>query len=145
MIGGPPIAQPYPQYQYLPPAYAQQVPTARPVPRPQQAVVRPVASVARGQSPDEAPARPAVRRPLEMPPPEALGVPMPATDLDWTDLRVRLDRLGATGFALEKLPAGGYRFGCQVPAAGGQSRTVEGRAATEAEAVRRALEQAAGR
>jgi hypothetical protein len=76
-----------------------------------------------------------------MPTPEALGVAMPAAPPNWTDLRVRLDRVGATDFALEPLPEGGYRFRCRMPAANG-SRTVEGRAATEAEAVRRALEQA---
>jgi hypothetical protein len=79
-----------------------------------------------------------------MPPPEALGVSAPVTDLDWTDLRLKLDRLGATGFALEKLPEGGYRFACKLPARGGPVRAVEGRASTEAEAVRRAL-SAAGR
>jgi hypothetical protein len=139
MIGGPPITQPYAPYQYPapvytpPPFYAQQLPAARPAPRPATPVVR-------AQSPDEPPTRPTARRPLEMPSPEALGVPVPATELDWTDLRLRLDRLGATGFALEKLPDGGYRFICQVPSSGGP-RPVEGRASTESEAVRRALEQ----
>jgi hypothetical protein len=109
------------------------------VPRPQQAVARPAAPVVRGQKADDVPAR-AVARPLEMPSPEALGVPVPATELDWTDLRVRLDRMGATGFSLETVP-GGYRFACRVPTAGGQPRLVEGRATTEADAVRRALDQ----
>jgi hypothetical protein len=137
MIGGLPIAQqPYAPYQYpapvyTPPAYVQQPQPVRPAPRP-------TAPVVRGQSPDEAPVRPVVRRPLEMPSPEALGVPVPATELDWTDLRLKLDRLGATGFALDKLPDGGFRFSCQVPAASGR-RLVEGQATTEAEAVRRAL------
>jgi hypothetical protein len=100
--------------------------------------------VVRGQSPDEAPARSIARVP-DMPPPEALGVAVPATELDWTDLRLKLDRLGATGFVLEKLPASGYRFACRVPTSGGPARVVEGRAATEPEAVRRALEAAVGR
>lgn len=136
MIGGLPVVQ-QPVYQYppyVPPAY---------VPRPpatQQATARPSAPVVRGQKPDEVSARP-VPRPLEMPSPQALGVPVPATELDWTDLRVRLDRMGATGFLMEQVP-GGYHFACRVTTAGGQPRLVEGRAATEADAVRRALDQA---
>jgi hypothetical protein len=90
--------------------------------------------------PDEPRAKPAPRKTLpEMPPPEALGVSMPAPPPDWTDLRVRLDRLGATGFSLEK-QADGYRFTCEVRTTAGP-RTLEGRAATEAEAVQRALAQ----
>lgn len=154
MVGGLPAAQPYYPYQYPAPAYAQpqgyaqQQPAARPTaPRPapatQQAAARPAAPVVRGQSPDEAPARPvrSAALKLEMPPPEALGVPVPAAAVDWTDLRLKLDRLGATRFALEQVD-GGYRFTCQVPAADGRARTVEGRAATEAAAVQRALDQA---
>jgi hypothetical protein len=136
VIGGPPIVQPY-VYQYpayVPPAYVPQPP------RPQQSAARPATPIVRGQKPDEPPVRP-TRRPLEMPSPEALGVPVPAAELDWTDLRVRLDRLGATGFLMEQVP-GGYRFACRVPTAGGQLRLVEGRAATEAAAVRQALDQA---
>ena len=44
---------------------------------------------------------------------------------------------------LEKLPAGGYCFRCQLPSTDpAKPRAIEGRAATEAEAVQRALEQA---
>jgi hypothetical protein len=131
------MMQPFPQYRYAPPAVR---PAPRPAPPRQQVARPPTPAVVRGQSPEEPPAR-AARPPLEMPPPEALGVPVPATAVDWTDVRVKLDRLGATGFALERLPEGGYRFACRVPSADGV-RAVEGRAATEAEAVRRALEQA---
>jgi hypothetical protein len=147
VIGGPPVVQqpyaPYPYPAYVPPAYAQQPPAPRPTPRPAstlQAAARP-APVVRGQKADEPPPARPTPRPLEMPSPEALGVPVPAAELDWTDLRLRLDRVGATGFALEQVP-GGYRFACRVPTAGGSPRTVEGRAATEAEAVRQALDQA---
>jgi hypothetical protein len=139
MIGGPPIAQPYYPYQYQPPAtnvpgspgYVQQQP--RPTP------VRPAPPVVRGQIPEEAPVRPAAIK-LDMPSPEALGVTVPVAPPSWTDLRVQLDRIGATGFALDPLPEGGYRFRCQVLTANGPT-TVEGRAATEAEAVQRVLEQ----
>jgi hypothetical protein len=149
MIGGPPIAQPYYPYQYQPPVtnvpgspgYVQQPPAARPrtVPPTQQASLPRVPNppVVRGQIPDEAPARPALK--LDMPTPEALGVAVPVPLPSWTDLRVRLDRIGATGFALEK-QADGYRFSCQVGTANGP-RQIEGHAATEAEAVGRALEQ----
>jgi hypothetical protein len=97
----------------------------------------PAPPIVRGQKPDDAPARPMLK--LEMPPPEALGVPAPAAPPDWTELRVRLDRIGATGFAMRKQADGSYRFACQVRPAGGPPRTVEGRGATEAEAVRRAV------
>jgi hypothetical protein len=137
MVGGPPIAQPYYPYQYpapvQPQAYVQQ-------PRPQPA--RPAAPVVRGQMPEEHPAAKPVPRKAavpEMPPPEALGVAVPPPPPDWTELRVRLDRLGATRFSLEK-QADGYRFTCEVRTTAGP-RTIEGRAATEAEAVQRTLAQ----
>jgi hypothetical protein len=79
-----------------------------------------------------------------MPPPEALGVsvPRPAVPVDWTAVRVRLDRLGATQFGLEKLTTGGYSFHFRLPSADPtKPRAIEGRAATEAEAVQRAMEQ----
>ncbi len=139
MIGGPPIAQPYYPYQYPTPGYVQQPSAVRPTPlASQQATLPriPAPPVVRGQIPDEAPTRQAMK--LDMPAPEALGVAVPAS---WTELRVRLDRIGATGFALELQPDGGYRFRCEIPATNGR-RTVEGRAGTEAEAVRQALEQA---
>jgi hypothetical protein len=134
MIGGPPVAQPYYPYQYpvQPQAYVQQ-------PRPQSA--RPAAPVVRAQMSDDAPRRPAPPPKLEMPSPEALGVPVPIAPPDWTDLRVRLDRIGATKFALEK-QADGYYFTCQVRTSDGRLQTVEGRATTEAEAVQRALASA---
>jgi hypothetical protein len=97
----------------------------------------PTPPVVRGQMPDE-PARPAPK--LEMPSPEALGVTMPAPPPNWTDLRVRLDRIGATAYVLEPLSTGGYQFHCQVRSADGSPRTIEGCGATEAEAVRRALD-----
>jgi hypothetical protein len=138
MIGGPPIAQPYYPYQYQPPVtnvpgspgYVQQ--PQRPAP------VRAATPVVRGQIPDEAPVRPSLK--LDMPSPEALGVVVPAAPPNWTDLRVRLDRIRATGFSFDPLPEGGYRFRCQVLTVNGP-RAVEGRAATEGEAVQRVLAQ----
>jgi hypothetical protein len=153
MIGGPSIEQPYfNPYQYAapvyaqPPVYNQQPQAVRPaqpqiVPPTQQAAIprMPPPPVVRGQMPDEAVTRPAPRKPpLEMPAPEALGVPVPPPPPDWTDLRVRLDRLGATHFSLEKA-ADGYHFTCQLPSANGTTRTVTAQGATEADAVQRAL------
>jgi hypothetical protein len=133
-----------------PPAAArapQPVSVAWPAPPPaptQVAAGRAPAPVVRGQMPEEP--HPAAAPPkLALPPPEALGVPVPhpAAPVDWTALRVRLDRLGATQFALERLPEGDYRFRCRLPSADpAHPRTVEVRAATEAEAVRQALAQA---
>ena len=83
-----------------------------------------------------------------MPSPESLGVTMPGDPRagtappNWTDLRVRLDRIGATGYALEPLPTGGYRFHCQVRPTVGSPQTIEGHGRTEAEAVLRALDAA---
>ncbi len=79
--------------------------------------------------------RPAAK--IALPTPEQLGVPVP---MSWTEARVRLDRAGASGLSLDR-EAAGYRFACKLP--GG--RTVEARAATEAEAVRLVLVQIEGK
>lgn len=71
-----------------------------------------------------------------MPTPEQLGIEVPKP-VSWSDLRVKLDRLGASGFQL-KQHADGWRFSCQLP--GG--RTLEGRGNTDADAVIQALRQA---
>jgi hypothetical protein len=84
--------------------------------------------------------------PLVIPTPEELGIVVPkpvARDraqpevADWTATRAALDRLGAMAFTLEQAGMG-YRFSCRLSA----GRLVEGRGATEAEAIRLALEQA---
>jgi hypothetical protein len=72
-----------------------------------------------------------------------VSVPRPAEPADWVAVRLRLDRLGATQLALDRLPDGGYRFRCQLPSADpARPRAVEGQAVTEADAVQRALAQA---
>jgi hypothetical protein len=81
-----------------------------------------------------------------MPSPEQLGVvrakPAAGDGVDWTAARRRLERLGATCFHLEKLAPNGYRFTCLLPTAQtGRAHHVEAVAATEAEAVRLALEK----
>jgi hypothetical protein len=99
------------------------------------AVSRPQPAVARGQKPEEA--RPA---PLAMPTPEDLGISMPkpaAMPVDWSSIRARLDRLGATAFSMERA-GGSFHFSCRLPA----GRSLEGRGATEADAIKQALDQA---
>jgi hypothetical protein len=83
--------------------------------------------------------------------PVSLAMPSPAEmglggrsqpkELDWVEVRRRMDRLGATGFDLKKLPAGGYRVTFQVPTAVGM-RPAEAEAANEADALNSALAQA---
>jgi hypothetical protein len=138
---------------YYPPAYPTQPAAAWPqaaAPQPQQplriaAPARP--PVARGQMPEEPrrPVAPPAPTRLEMPSPEELGIAVakPAAAVDWSAMHARLDRLGVLKFALEKLPTDGYRFTCLVPGADpNRPRPVEATAATEAEAVRRAVELA---
>lgn len=126
------VQQPYMQQPNPPrPAPLRKIPPAQQAAAPKP--VRPTPpAIVRGQSPDDP--RPA-RRSLEMPSPEALGVSMPAKPVDWTDVRIKLDRLGAREFTLTMLPDGGYRFAFQLPS----QQIVEGRGVTEAEAVQRAL------
>ena len=139
---------------YYPPAYPTQPaaawpPAAAPQQPPRAAAVPARPPVARGQMPEEprrpvAPPAPPPTR-LEMPSPEELGIAVakPAVPVDWSAVHARLDRLGVLKFALERLPAGDYRFTCLVPGAdANRPRPVEATAATEAEAVRRTLELA---
>jgi hypothetical protein len=81
-----------------------------------------------------------------MPSPEELGVSAahaPATPgVDWTATHARLEQLKATSFALSRV---GEEFQFTVLLASGQADTayrIEGRATTEAEAVRVALQKA---
>jgi len=94
------------------------------------------------QGPEDPAARPALP-PLEMPSPESMGrIAEPrAINVDWTDVRRRLDDLKATSFHLQKV-AGGYRFSCIVPTSAGERRTVAGEARNEAAAINQALVQA---
>ncbi|MCI0456012.1 MAG: hypothetical protein L0Z62_03410 [Gemmataceae bacterium] len=63
--------------------------------------------------------------------------------LDWTAVHRRLDLLGATCLHLEKLPQGGCRFTCLLPTTQpSRNHRIETQAASEAEAVRLALQKA---
>jgi hypothetical protein len=56
--------------------------------------------------------------------------------VDWCELRVRLDRVGASDFQLTP-GEDGWRFSCRLPS----GHTLEGRGATDADAVLNALSQ----
>jgi len=116
----------------------------------QSATPRPIF---RAKGPDEptpalyGPASPATPMPLSIPTPEQLGiaptVESNGADLDWTDAHRRLESLGAVGFRLDKLEAGGCHFACLLPTRQpGLTHRVEADAATSAEAVRLVLGQA---
>jgi hypothetical protein len=115
---------------------------SRPAPRPQPRVAAPVPPkpkslpTVRAQNADEPPAA----KPLPpMPTPEQLGIEVPKA-MNWSDLRIKLDRLGASGFQLMQ-HSDGWRFSCGLP--GG--RTLEGRGNTDADAVMQALRQVESR
>jgi hypothetical protein len=91
---------------------------------------------------DPAPARPGK---LAMPSPEQLGVnAAKAADApDWSATRRALQELGAVSFQLDRLPGGAHQFVCLLPTADPEKpHRVEAHGATEAEAVRRALDEA---
>ena len=81
--------------------------------------------------------------PLTMPSPAELGLGArnQSPEIDWADVRRRLQRLEITSFHLQKLPEGGFRFSCAVPMAGG-TRKVEAEAIDEVDAIDRALTRA---
>lgn len=63
--------------------------------------------------------------------------------LDWNRAHTRLQDLGAVGFHLDRLPNGGCRVTFLLPTSQPQrTHHVEAEAASEADAVRNALEQA---
>jgi hypothetical protein len=70
-----------------------------------------------------------------MPTPEQLGI-APPKPVDWNDLRVRLDRIGASSFQLTQHPDG-WHFTCRLP----NGRQLESRGTSDADAVQNALRQ----
>lgn len=92
----------------------------------------------RMQKGDDSPALPPVRpEPLRMPSPAELGLGSTARAqteaVDWADVRRRMERLGVTGFQLDRT-ATGFRFTCVV-----DTRRLSADAPTEAEAIHQAL------
>jgi hypothetical protein len=82
-----------------------------------------------------------------MPSPEELGIacakPVSHGDADWSLAYRRLQDLGAFCFQLDKLPQGGYRCTCLLPTSQpDRNHRIEAPAATEAAAVRLALDKA---
>lgn len=87
---------------------------------------------------------PAPRQSLPMPSPEELGIrPVSARseEVDWLQVRKRIQTLSLTSFYMQKLPEGGFRFVCFVPTRTGDRR-IEAESLTEAEAIDRALTHA---
>ena len=119
---------------------------------PQQASAGQAASatsrpIVRAKSEDEPGQSQRLSRPVSIPSPEELGVsaakPVVAgVELDWAGVHRRLQELGAD-FLRQKLPEGGYRFTCLMPTnQPNRLHRIEAEAATEAEAVQLALNQA---
>jgi hypothetical protein len=84
---------------------------------------------------------------LRIPCPEDLGIGAEqrgaASSVDWSAVHGRLNQLGATCFQEQKTAQGGYRIICLLPARQqGQLHHIEVDAASETEAVRRALAEA---
>jgi hypothetical protein len=143
MIGGSPIQQPA-----FVPAYAQPYPNAV---SQQYSTISPGGSRnttpklrVRGQigdAPEES--APHQAQPLKLPTPEQVGISAKkrVAEVNWDDVRQRLQRLKIASFHLQKLPnAQGFRFICALP--GGPGKQVQAEALTESEAIDQALAQA---
>ncbi len=81
---------------------------------------------------------------MKIPTPEQLGLaPAAGSPDNWDATRSRLQQLAATSYHLERVPAGGYRFTCWLPAEqAGKSYRVQADGDDEAVAVRLCLERA---
>ena len=90
---------------------------------------------------DEAPGERPRAAPIIMPSPDQLGLGAKAksVEVNWDEVRDRMQRLKVTSFHLQKL-SNGFRFICALP--GGPGRQVQAEAATEAEAIQGALAKA---
>ncbi len=78
-----------------------------------------------------------------MPSPDQLGVVGRSADGDWTTIHKRLQELGVVTFQVDRLSADVVQFTCLLPTADpGKTRRIEAHGATEAEAARRALDEA---
>lgn len=135
---------------YAPPGYpVQQAYGQPPAPPPQAAPpvrtaqAAPKAPVIRAQAPDDI--KPQVRSTVAMPSPDQLGVNARPADgsCDWTAARRRMQDLGVVTFQVDHPSAERYQFTCLLPTAeAGRTHRIEAQGASEAEAVRRALDEA---
>jgi hypothetical protein len=99
--------------------------------------------------PEDPPVRltaPRPSAPIHLPTPEEIGLTNAVaaqTGLDWAAAHARLEKLGADCFQLRRLPDGAYRCQCRLPTTQASvTHCVEAVAASEADAVRQALEKA---
>jgi len=133
-----------PSVPYGAPAFAPPNNRVPAMPAPRAAAPAQPRPLVRAKGPDEpTPPRPPL---LTMPSPEQLGVAVHPTAAgpDWSAMHARIKELGIVSFHLESLPENRCRFTCWVPRGQpGVTRRIEVLAATEAEAVRLGLEQAA--
>src|SRR5438132_557177 len=149
----PPQYQQQPQFGYV----GQPVPgnwMSAPAPQPRMPVNAAMAAVAPSQP---AAPRPTIRlqapetllpkpvAPLSLPSPEALGIQAskaaPAATIDWNIVHARLQRLGALGIHMDRLPQG-VRVTLHLPAGQQQTQHIEAVADSEAAAVHAAVENA---
>lgn len=140
--------QPFPAAPY----HGQPLPAPRNQPRLASPTRQPAAAHAASTRIQQPPARVRLqnelattpRTALRMPSPEELGLHTATKrrdDVDWVDVRQRVQALRLTSFHLQKLAEGGFRFVCLVPTQAGERR-VEAEALTEAGAIDQALTQA---
>jgi hypothetical protein len=78
--------------------------------------------------------------PLPLPSPEQFGLGQQGRrqEIDWADLRGKLEALSISSFHLQKID-GGFRFTCMVPAPNGKRNKVEAEAEFESDAIEQAL------
>ena len=90
-------------------------------------------------------APPARIAPVAMPSPDQLGVNVRPADgaCDWTAIHRRMQELGVISFQMDRLNADVFQITCLMPTAeAGRTHRIEAHGATEAEAVRCALDEA---
>lgn len=129
-----------------PPGYGMQPPPPRPAQAPPVRTVQGSLPppVVRGQAPD-ANIPPATPAPVAMPSPDQLGVAGRTADggCDWAAIHRQMQDLGVASFQMDRPDGDIYQFTCMMPTAdAGRTHRIEARGATQAEAVRRALNEA---
>ena len=144
MIGGPPVFFAPAPVSMLPPGYGP-VPYAPPPPAPVRTAQAPrlVARSCAGRWPNQPP-RQCVGQSVAMPSPDQLGVNIrqAAAACDWTAAHRRMQDLGVISFQMDRLNADIFQVVCLLPTSEpGRTHRIEAHGATEAEAVRCALDE----